>query len=62
MTTKQKILVKQAQMLALHNRYVKAMRAGEAYIQKLASAEARKQAMYRKVLDGIKTLKKGEQP
>jgi hypothetical protein len=60
MTTKQKILVKQAQMLALHNRYVKAMQAGEAYIQKLASAEAQKQAMYRKVLAGVKDLKKGK--
>ena len=59
MTVRQKILVKQAQMLALHNRYVKAMQAGQAYIQKLASAENQKQAMYRKVLDGIKSLKKG---
>lgn len=60
MTTKQKILVKRAEMLALHNKYVAAMRAGQAYIQKLASAEARKQVMYRRILDGIKTLKKGE--
>lgn len=58
MTTKQKILVKRAEMLALHNKYVKAMKAGEAYIQKLASAEAQKQAMYRKVMAGIKGLKK----
>ena len=60
MTTKQKILVKQAQMLALHNRYVKAMKAGQLYIQKLASAENQKQAMYRKVLAGIRDLKKGK--
>lgn len=57
MTTKQKILVKQAQMLALHNKYVRAMRAGQREIEKIAAAEMRKQAMYRKVLACLKGVK-----
>lgn len=59
MNARNKILVKQAQMLALHNRYVKAMEAGQREIQKIASAEMAKQAMYRKVYAGIKNLRKG---
>lgn len=58
MDTRKRILVKQAQMLALHNKYVKAMRAGQAEIEKLAAAEMRKQAVYRKVLAGVKGLGK----
>lgn len=58
MTTKNKILVKQAQMLALHNKYVQVMREGQAYIEKLASREMAKQAMYRKVISGLKGLRK----
>lgn len=58
MTTRQRILVKQAQMIALHNKYMKAMAAGRREIEKIAAAEMRKQAMYRKVLVGLKGLKK----
>ena len=58
MTPKQRILVKQAQMIALRNKYIKAMAAGRREIEKIAAAEMRKQAMYRKVLVGLKGLKK----
>jgi len=59
MNARSKILVKQAQMLALHNRYVRAMKAGQREIQKIAAAELAKQAMYRKVYAGLKNLRKG---
>ena len=59
MNARNKILVKQAQMLALHNRYVKAMKAGQREIEKIAAAEMAKQAMYRKVYAGLKKLRKG---
>ena len=58
MNARNKILLKQAQMLALHNKYVRAMEAGQREIEKIATAEMRKQAVYRKVLAGVKGLGK----
>lgn len=60
MDTRKLILVKKAQMLALHNRYVRAMKAGQAEIEKLAAADMAKKAAYRKVMAGLKALKKGK--
>ena len=56
MTNKSRILVKRAQMLALHNKYVRAMRAGQREIEKIAAAEMAKQDMYRKLYNGLKSL------
>ena len=58
MNARQRILVKKAEMLALHNRYVAAMRAGQKAIEKIASDEMAKQAMYRNVYRAIKGLKR----
>lgn len=61
MNARSKILLKQAQMLALHNKYVRAMEAGRREIEKIAAAEMAKQAMYRKVIAGLKGLGKEAQ-
>lgn len=49
-----KILVKQAQLLALHNKYVKAMQAGQQAIQKMASLQESQQNLYHRVLHALK--------
>lgn len=59
MDNQKRALVKCAQMLALHNKYVKAMEAGKAELRKIAAAEMRKRAMYRKVYVGLKGMRKG---
>jgi len=58
MNARQRIIVKKAEMLALHNRYVAAMRAGQKAIEKIASEEMAKQAMYRKIYKAVKGLKR----
>lgn len=54
-----RILVKRAQMQALHNKYVRAMNAGKREIEKIAMEYFDKQAAYRKILAGVKRLRKG---
>ena len=58
---KNRILVKRAQMLALTNKYNRAMAAGQKEIEKIASEYQAKQASYRKVIEGLRGLGKQAQ-
>ena len=57
-TYRNRIIVKQAQMLALTNKYNAAMAAGQREIEKIAAEYQAKQTSYRKVIAGLKALKK----
>lgn len=56
-TYRNKILVKRAEMLALTNKYKRAMADGQRLIQKLAEEYQAKQAAYRKVMGALKKRK-----